>query len=348
MLAEVGRRTRARPPAVTVLELAEIRARCSATGCAGRPTRANFRTGHLTVCTLVPMRSVPHRVVCLLGLDDGAFPAQAPPATATTCCSTRRTSETATPGPRTGRCCSTRCSRPRTACSCSSAARTSAPNAPRPPAVPVGELLDAIDRTARATAGRARARDRSSSATRCSAFDPRNFDAGALPGTRWGFDRSSLEGAARAQRANASRRRRSCRRRSRNRRRADRGSSSTSWSRSPSGPCARSCASGSGSRPATPTTRSRTACRSISTGSTAGRSGSGVLDGDARRRRLEGLHRRRDRAAAACRPACSASRSSSDSLEQPLSALVGAASTYTERRAPARSGSTSRCPATGG
>ena len=40
----------------------------------GRPTRANFRTGHLTICTLVPMRSVPHRVVCLLGLDDGVFP----------------------------------------------------------------------------------------------------------------------------------------------------------------------------------------------------------------------------------------------------------------------------------
>ena len=27
---------------------------------AGRPTRASFRTGTLTVCTLVPMRSVPH------------------------------------------------------------------------------------------------------------------------------------------------------------------------------------------------------------------------------------------------------------------------------------------------
>ncbi|PZR81401.1 MAG: exodeoxyribonuclease V subunit gamma, partial [Candidatus Aeolococcus gillhamiae] len=40
----------------------------------GQPTRANFRTGHLTMCTLVPMRSVPHRVVCLLGLDDGEFP----------------------------------------------------------------------------------------------------------------------------------------------------------------------------------------------------------------------------------------------------------------------------------
>ena len=39
-----------------------------------RPTRANFRTGNLTVCTMVPMRSVPHRVVCLLGLEDGTFP----------------------------------------------------------------------------------------------------------------------------------------------------------------------------------------------------------------------------------------------------------------------------------
>src|SRR6185436_18125247 len=34
----------------------------------------NFRTGTLTVCTMVPMRSVPHRVVCLVGLDDGVFP----------------------------------------------------------------------------------------------------------------------------------------------------------------------------------------------------------------------------------------------------------------------------------
>ena len=41
---------------------------------AGRPTRTSFRTGALTVCTLTPMRSVPHRVVVLLGMDDGAFP----------------------------------------------------------------------------------------------------------------------------------------------------------------------------------------------------------------------------------------------------------------------------------
>ncbi|HNO39020.1 MAG TPA: exodeoxyribonuclease V subunit gamma, partial [Marmoricola sp.] len=43
----------------------------------GRPSRANFRSGTLTVCTMTPMRSVPHRVVCLLGLDDGRFPRSA-------------------------------------------------------------------------------------------------------------------------------------------------------------------------------------------------------------------------------------------------------------------------------
>src|SRR5207244_6316155 len=41
---------------------------------AGQPTRANFRTGTLTICTMTPMRSVPHRVIALLGLDDGVFP----------------------------------------------------------------------------------------------------------------------------------------------------------------------------------------------------------------------------------------------------------------------------------
>ena len=59
------------------LALPEIRA-LLAERLQGRPTRANFRTGHLTICTLVPMRSVPHRVVCLLGLDDGTFPRKAP------------------------------------------------------------------------------------------------------------------------------------------------------------------------------------------------------------------------------------------------------------------------------
>ncbi|MBL4848705.1 MAG: exodeoxyribonuclease V subunit gamma [Planctomycetes bacterium] len=34
----------------------------------------SFLTGAITVCGMVPLRSIGHRVVCLLGLDDGAFP----------------------------------------------------------------------------------------------------------------------------------------------------------------------------------------------------------------------------------------------------------------------------------
>jgi exodeoxyribonuclease V gamma subunit len=57
----------------TLLRLADVRALLEERF-AGRPTRANFRTGSLTICTMTPMRSVPHRVVALLGLDDGVFP----------------------------------------------------------------------------------------------------------------------------------------------------------------------------------------------------------------------------------------------------------------------------------
>jgi exodeoxyribonuclease V gamma subunit len=61
--------------AASALRLTDVRAMLG-DHLEGRPTRANFRAGSLTVCTMVPMRSVPHRVVCLLGLDDGVFPRQ--------------------------------------------------------------------------------------------------------------------------------------------------------------------------------------------------------------------------------------------------------------------------------
>jgi exodeoxyribonuclease V gamma subunit len=64
---------KAGPRADTLMRLPDIRALLER-HLAGRPTRANFRTGTLTACTMVPMRSVPHRVVCLVGLDDGIFP----------------------------------------------------------------------------------------------------------------------------------------------------------------------------------------------------------------------------------------------------------------------------------
>ncbi|CAJ1586720.1 exodeoxyribonuclease V subunit gamma [[Mycobacterium] wendilense] len=67
MVADAG------PQASIALRLSDIRSLLKR-HLSGRPTRANFRSGGLTVCTMVPMRSVPHRVVCLVGLDDGVFP----------------------------------------------------------------------------------------------------------------------------------------------------------------------------------------------------------------------------------------------------------------------------------
>ncbi|MGI8505528.1 MAG: exodeoxyribonuclease V subunit gamma [Solirubrobacteraceae bacterium] len=159
----------------------------------GRPTRANFRTGHLTVCTLMPMRSVPHRVVCLLGLDDGAFPRKAP----------RDGDDLMLADPHIGE------RDPRSEdrqllldallaaterLIITYSGNDERTNAPRPAAVPVGELLDTIDATARC-ADRA-ARGQVLVCHPLQPFDPRNFDPGALVrGRAWSFDRVTLDGA---------------------------------------------------------------------------------------------------------------------------------------------------------
>ena len=74
---------------------------------AGRPTRANFRTGALTVCSLAPMRAVPHRVVALLGWTTARSRAGRA-GTATTSWRATRWSVSATPARRTASCSSTR------------------------------------------------------------------------------------------------------------------------------------------------------------------------------------------------------------------------------------------------
>ncbi len=131
----------------TVLDLSEARALLSER-LKGRPTRANFRTGDLTVCTLVPMRSVPHRVVGLLGLDDGVFPRH----------THRDGDDVLSDDPHVG---------DRDARSedrqllldavlaatdhlvITFSGRDERTNRERPPAVPIAELLDAVDRTVR-------------------------------------------------------------------------------------------------------------------------------------------------------------------------------------------------------
>ncbi len=160
----------------------------------GRPTRANFRTGHLTVCTLMPMRSVPHRVVCLLGLDDGAFPRKAP----------RDGDDLMLAQPRIGE--RDPRSEDRQLLLDALLAATERlivtytgnderTNTPRPPAVPVGELLDAIDATVRLDGGAA-PRTRVLIRHPLQPFDPRNFDSGELlDGEPWSFDDVTLAGA---------------------------------------------------------------------------------------------------------------------------------------------------------
>ncbi len=175
---------------------AEIRA-FLADRLAGRPTRANFRTGHLTVCTLLPMRSVPHRVVCLLGLDDGAFPRRAP----------RDGDDLMLAEPLIGE--RDPRSEDRQLLLDALMAATERliitytgnderTNAPRPPAVPVGELLDAVDATVRDdTAATRPARGRVLVRHPLQPFDPRNFTPGAVAGPDpWSFDPVALAGAA--------------------------------------------------------------------------------------------------------------------------------------------------------
>ena len=57
----------------SALRLTDVRVLLESTW-APRPSRANFRNGAISVCTMTPMRSVPHKAVVMLGLDDGVLP----------------------------------------------------------------------------------------------------------------------------------------------------------------------------------------------------------------------------------------------------------------------------------
>jgi exodeoxyribonuclease V gamma subunit len=160
----------------------------------GRPTRANFRTGHLTVCTLEPMRSVPHRIVCLLGLDDDAFPRKAP----------RDGDDLLLDDPWIGE------RDPRSEdrqllldalmaagdrLLITYTGRDERTNTRRPPAVPIGELLDTIEQTARCDDGTS-AGERLVVTHPLQPFDARNFIPGRLGRERaWSFDPAALGGA---------------------------------------------------------------------------------------------------------------------------------------------------------
>ena len=158
----------------------------------GRPTRSNFRTGTLTVCTMVPMRSVPHRVVCLVGLDDGVFPrlesvdgddvlARRPMTGERDVRSEDRQLLLDAIGAATETLVITY------------AGRGEHTNDDKPPAVPLGELLDTLDRTTGAPV-----RDDVVLHHPLQPFDETNLTSGALVRAidrPFSFDRTALAGA---------------------------------------------------------------------------------------------------------------------------------------------------------
>ncbi|WP_426243052.1 exodeoxyribonuclease V subunit gamma [Nocardioides sp. LHG3406-4] len=156
----------------------------------GRPTRSNFRTGTLTVCTMVPMRSVPHRVVCLVGLDDGVFPRIA----------SVDGDDVLARRPRTGERDLRSEDRQLLLDAIGAATETLVVTyagrgehngAERPPAVPLGELLDALDVTTEAPV-----RDRVLVRHPLQPFDEVNLVPGGLVGDHpFTFDRAALAGA---------------------------------------------------------------------------------------------------------------------------------------------------------
>ncbi|MGN6608134.1 MAG: exodeoxyribonuclease V subunit gamma [Jatrophihabitans sp.] len=157
---------------------------------AGRPSRASFRTGTLTVCTLVPMRSVPHRVVCLVGMDDGVFPRRAVPDGDDVLAREPRTGERDARSEDRQLFLDAVCAAQETLVITYTGAdpRT---GVEVPPSVPLGELLDVLGG----------ARDGVVVRHPLQPFDARNFTPGALrPREVFSFDPSGLAGARAAAR----------------------------------------------------------------------------------------------------------------------------------------------------
>ncbi len=163
-------------------------------------TASKQQSGAVTFGALVPMRSVPYKVVCLLGMDEGKFPRQSPGLAFDLVARHPRAGDR---DPRdedrfllleallaarqhfvvlfTGR-----------------DVRT---NEERPPAVPIGELKDVLDRSFPAPEPGTRPSARMTAEHPLQAFSPRNFVpraglAGPAGAPRpWSFDQRLLEGA---------------------------------------------------------------------------------------------------------------------------------------------------------
>ncbi len=217
------------------------------------------------------MRSVPHRVVCLVGLDDGVFPrlesvdgddvlARRPLTGERDIRSEDRQLLLDAIGAATETLVITY------------AGRGEHTNDDKPPAVPLGELLDTLDRTTSAPVRDDVVRPAPAPALRRGQPDVRR--AGPRDDRPFSFDRTALAGA-RAARAPGSRAS-GARARPAGRAGGGRGGLAQPTSRTSSPTrCAASCATGCGSRRPTTSTRPRTPSRSPSTAWRSGTSATG-------------------------------------------------------------------------
>jgi exodeoxyribonuclease V gamma subunit len=156
-----------------------------------RPSPLMFRSGDVTVCTLVPMRSVPYRVVCMLGMDDDCFPRR----------SRSDGDDLLVADPRIGD--HDRAGEDRQLLLDATMAagdhlvitysgRDDITNAEYPPAVPIAEFGDVLERMVGTDAFRNRIRTRHP----LQSFSRSVFSPGKLGVTGpWGFDPVQLEGA---------------------------------------------------------------------------------------------------------------------------------------------------------
>jgi exodeoxyribonuclease V gamma subunit len=158
-------------------------------GTAGAGT--GFLGGAVTFCAMVPLRAIPFRVVCLLGLDDGRFPRQRDRL------AFDRMAGRPRPGDRTPRDDDNymfleALISARDSLAIFFTGQHIADNKELPPAVPVAELLDVVDATFATDSGRP-ARELLLRRHALQPFSPRNFE----PGDPFSYDGRFLEGAKR-------------------------------------------------------------------------------------------------------------------------------------------------------
>jgi exodeoxyribonuclease V gamma subunit len=156
---------------------------------------AGYETGAVTVCAMVPMRSIPHRVVCLLGVDDDVFPrAAGQPGFDLTTTSRHVGDRDRRDEDRLLFLEAVLAAREHLVVTYTGHDLRS--NEARAPAVPVAELLDVLERSAVTPDGGSVA-DRLTTQHPLQPFSPRNFgvDARGRPATVHSYDAANLEAA---------------------------------------------------------------------------------------------------------------------------------------------------------